>query len=331
VAADRKTLGQFLEEAQFPETCPAAALRTLLLDLSSACKTIGRRVSDEPMRASGGLQSAERGGWMAHLRSRVGGRGLNACSLRRGHYRAVLVPVDSPSNIEMNLAGGTIFSVLQMQGARKDAATVDIGRRCRQVCSGYAIHGPSLVLVLALDAGVHAFALDRTKDEFILTHVDIHIPATTDEIAVDISDTRFWQPAIRRYVDECLAGDAGSRGRNFRIHWLGSMVAEAHRILMRGGVFVRPATGRSADRAEQPRFLQEANPLAFVIERAGGRASTGTARLLDVAPTVARSRTPLIFGAAEEVERIEAYHRDPEMGRYDAPLFAERGLFRSTA
>ena len=316
MAADRKTLGQFLEAAQIPEASAEAELRTLLLDLSSACRTIGRRVADEPSRA--------RSGWMAQLRSGAGdGHAMNACSLRRGPYLAVLLPVDSPSSIEVNAAGGTIFSVLQARGTGHDAG-------CTQVCSGYAIHGPSLVLVLAIGAGVQAFALDRWKDEFMLTDGDIRIPAATDEIAIDASNTRFWQPAVRRYVDECLAGDAGPRGRNFRFHWLGSMVAEAHRILMRGGVFVCPVTDRTAERARQPRLLHEANPLAFVIENAGGRASTGRGRILDLAPGVSRLRTPLIFGAAEEVERLEAYHGDHDAGRYDAPLFAERGLFRST-
>jgi fructose-1,6-bisphosphatase I / sedoheptulose-1,7-bisphosphatase len=319
VAADRKTLGQFLDEVQFTEASSAAKLRTLLFDLSSACKTIGQRVSDEPLRTR-----YSRGGWMAHLHSGMrGGRGMNACSLRRGPYLAVLLPVDSPSNIAVNASGGTIFSILQAEGEEPGAG-------CSQVCSGYAIHGPSLVLVLALLTGVQAFVLDRTTDEFVLTDADIRVPAATDEIAIDASNTRFWQPAVRRYVDECQAGEAGPRGRNFRFHWLGSMVAEAHRILMRGGVFVWPATDGAADRARQPRLLHEANPLAFLIEKAGGRASTGMGRILDVAPSVLRLRTPLIFGAAEEVDRIEAYHGDHETGRSDAPLFATRGLFRST-
>ncbi|CAN5844518.1 class 1 fructose-bisphosphatase [soil metagenome] len=319
MTADRKTLGEFLEETPFSDASSAAKLRTLLLDLSGACRTIARRVADEPWRSRGA-----RDGWMGHLRSSArDGRGLNACNLHRGPYLAVLLPVDSPSNIAVNAPGGTIFSVMQAGNGKQ-------GADCAQVCAGYAIHGPSLVLVLALAVGVNAFVLDATSGEFLLIAADMRIPAATDRIAIDATDTRFWQPAIRRYVDECLAGEPGPRGRNFRFQWLGSMVAEAHCILLRGGVFVRPATGRVDDRVRQPRLLHEAGPLSFLIERAGGRTSTGTGRLLDVAAGLSRQRTPLIFGAAEEVERIEAYHLDHQAIGYDAPLFAERGLFRST-
>jgi fructose-1,6-bisphosphatase I/sedoheptulose-1,7-bisphosphatase len=182
------------------------------------------------------------------------------------------------------------------------------------------------VLVLALGASVQAFALDRQQDEFVLTHADMRIPAATDRIAIDASQTRFWTPPIRRYVDECLAGAPGPRGKDFQVQWLGSMVAEAHRILTRGGVLVCQMAGRP----RQPWLLQEINPISFVIERAGGRASTGITRILDIGPTGPQSRPSLIFGSSEEVERLEAYHGGQEAGSYDAPLFAPRGLFRSS-
>ena len=350
VAARRKTLGQFLEQETFGDAQTSPELRALLLDLAAACKTIAHRLADAPLRTGGSpaisggelWEAAVRGGrragddgrraWIARLRS-GGGDGYrpSACHLYRGSHLAVLLPVDSPASVEVGATGGTIFSVLRIEAHGQtltDNGFRQAGRA--QLCSGYAIHGPSLVLVLAFGGRVQAFALDRQKDEFVLTHTDMRIPAATDRIAIDASRMRFWTPPIRRYVDECLAGEAGPRGKDFRLRWLGSMVAEAHCILMRGGVFVSPGRGWQADRPCQPWLLQEANPVSLVIEQAGGRASTGTTRILDlhVERGEPPSQPPLIFGSAEEVARLEAYHGGHDAGFYKAPLFAERGLFR---
>jgi len=321
VAADRKTLDQFLAQERFPDRVSPVELRELLLDLASLCRTIGQRAAD----AVG--ESLDQPDEFVVREGLDGDCGSRRCGIRRGSHLVALLPVDSESSVEANGVHGTIFSVLSADGARPDAAGGDfLQSGSRQLCAGYAIYGPSIVLVLALGSGVHAFVLDRQRGTFFLERADIRIPPTTREIAIDASHTRVWGPAIRRYVDECLAGANGPRGAAFRLHWLGSIVAEAHRILMGDGILVCAGGG-----AQLPRLLHEANPISFIIERAGGKASTGVARLLDIEPKAIDDRTSLVVGSVEEVERIEAYHSDHDLGRYDAPLFAERGLFRVTS
>ncbi len=325
MAADRKTLEQFLAETQFPEAVSAVELRELLLDIANLCRTIGCRATDV-----GGAPGDGQEGFVL-LTGLDGDPGSSACGIRRGRHLVALLPVDNASGVEANAPRGTIFSVLRADGARREAAAADfVQSGSKQLCAGYAIYGPSILLVLALGPGVQGFTLDMERDAFVLTHADIRIPVATREIAIDASNTRFWRPAIRRYVDECLAGEPGPRGRDFRFHWHGSIVAETHRILMCGGVFICPGDCGAGGDGELPRLLHEANPIAFIVERAGGRAGTGSVRILDVEPDAVDRRTPLVFGATEEVERVEAYRRDHEAGRYDAPLFAERGLFRVT-
>jgi fructose-1,6-bisphosphatase I/sedoheptulose-1,7-bisphosphatase len=241
----------------------------------------------------------------------------------KGRYLLAYDPLDGSSNIEVNAPVGSIFSVLRAseQGFLQPGT--------EQVCAGYAIYGPTTMLVLTLGQGTHGFTLDREIGEFILTHPDLRIPQETGEFAINTSNARFWEPAVKRYVDECLAGKSGPRGRDFNMRWIASLVAEAHRILMRGGVFLYPRDERDATRNGRLRLLYEANPIAMVIEQAGGRASTGTERLLEVAPRSLHERAGFIFGAAHEVERLERYHRDFNQRAYDAPLFGARGLFRA--
>ena len=165
----------------------------------------------------------------------------------------------------------------------------------------------------------------------MLTHASLRVPEDSAEFAIDNSGARLWEPAVKRYVDECLAGAAGTRGREFTMRWAASLVADAHRILMRGGVFLCPRTLAEGRREGRHQLLFEANPLGYLIERAGGRASTGDGPLLDVAPLALHQRSPLIFGSRNEVERLEQYHRDHNQRDYDAPLFGTRGLFRAPA
>ena len=243
----------------------------------------------------------------------------------KGRYLLAYDPLDGSSNIEVNAPVGSIFSVLRAseQGFLQPGT--------EQVCAGYAIYGPTTMLVLTLGRGTHGFTLDREIGEFILTHPDLRIPQEASEFAINASNARFWEPAVKRYVDECLAGKSGPRGRDFNMRWIASLVAEAHRILMRGGVFLYPRDERDATRNGRLRLLYEANPIAMVIEQAGGRASTGTERLLEVAPRSLHERSGFMFGAAEEVERLELYHREFNQRAYDAPLFGARGLFRADA
>jgi fructose-1,6-bisphosphatase I/sedoheptulose-1,7-bisphosphatase len=247
----------------------------------------------------------------------------------RGRYLLSFDPLDGSSNIDVNVSVGSIFSVLLCpEDVGEPDARAFLQAGSRQVCAGYAIYGPTTMLVLTFGRGTHGFTLDREIGEFILTHPDLKVPEETSEFAINSSNSRFWEPAVERYVDECLAGRSGPRGKDFNMRWIASLVAEAHRILMRGGVFLYPRDDREHGREGKLRLLYEANPIAFVIEQAGGRASTGFKPVLDVEPERLHERTGFVFGARHEVERIEQYHRDHNERPYDAPLFGSRGLFR---
>ncbi len=250
----------------------------------------------------------------------------------KGRYLLAFDPLDGSSNVDANVSVGSIFSVLRAPASADEPRAEDfLQPGTEQVCAGYAIYGPSTMLVLTLGRGTHGFTLDREIGEFILTHRDLRIPESTSEFAINTSNARFWEPAVKRYVDECLAGRSGPRERDFNMRWIASLVADAHRILMRGGVYLYPRDDREATRHGRLRLLYEANPIAMLIEQAGGRASTGTQRVLEVAPCGLHERVGLIFGAAAEVARLEQYHRDFNKRAYDAPLFGARGLFRAGA
>jgi fructose-1,6-bisphosphatase I/sedoheptulose-1,7-bisphosphatase len=248
----------------------------------------------------------------------------------RGRYLLAFDPLDGSSNIDVNVAVGSIFSVLACpQGVPGDEERAFLQPGSRQVCAGYAIYGPTTMLVLTFGRGVHAFTLDREIGEFIHTHADLRIPEDTSEFAINTSNARFWEPAVKRYVEECMAGKSGPRGKDFNMRWIASLVAEAHRILMRGGVFLYPRDEREQGRSGRLRLLYEANPIGMVIEQAGGRASTGYGPVLEIEPASLHQRSGFVFGARHEVERIEQYHRDYNQKPYDAPLFGTRGLFRA--
>ncbi|MEX0637388.1 MAG: class 1 fructose-bisphosphatase [Burkholderiales bacterium] len=248
----------------------------------------------------------------------------------RGRYLLAFDPLDGSSNIDVNVSVGSIFSVLRAPEGLAEPSLQDfLQPGARQVCAGYSIYGPTTMLVLTFGNGTHGFTLDREIGEFIYTHPSLRVPEETSEFAINTSNARFWEPAVKRYVDECMAGKSGPRGKDFNMRWIASLVAEAHRILMRGGVFLYPRDEREANRSGRLRLLYEANPIGMVIEQAGGRASTGYGPVLDVAPAGLHQRSGFVFGARHEVERIEQYHRDFNEKPYDAPLFGTRGLFRA--
>ena len=250
----------------------------------------------------------------------------------RGRYLLLFDPLDGSSNIDVNVSVGSIFSVLRCpEGVSEPTERDFLQPGTAQVCAGYAIYGPSTMLVLTTGRGVNGFTLDREIGEFMLTHPDLTIEPETSEFAINASNSRYWEPAIKRYVRECLAGKAGPRGREFNMRWIASLVAETHRILMRGGVFMYPRDRKDLSRAGRLRLLYEANPIGFLIEQAGGRASTGHEPILEVQPQAAHQRIGFVFGARSEVERIERYHRDHNDFEFDAPLFGTRGLFTSPA
>jgi len=198
----------------------------------------------------------------------------------------------------------------------------------QQVAAGYALYGPTTMFVLSVGNGVVGFTLDPNLGEFMLTHPSIQVPADTQEFAINASNSRFWETPVKRYVDECLAGKTGPRGKDFNMRWIASMVAEAHRILIRGGVFMYPRDTKDPTRPGRLRLLYEANPIGFILEQAGGRASTGRVAMLGVQPTSLHQRIGLVFGSRNEVERIERYHAEPGEIEFKSPLFANRSLFR---
>jgi fructose-1,6-bisphosphatase len=249
----------------------------------------------------------------------------------RGRYLLVYDPLDGSSNADVNVSVGSIFSVLRCPDDVTEPKAGDfLQPGTRQVAAGYAIYGPSTMLVLTLGRGTHGFTLDRNMGEFILTHPDMAIPAATREFAINASNERFWEPPVRRYVAECVQGKPGPRGADFNMRWIASLVAEVHRILVRGGLFMYPRDTKDPAKPGRLRLLYEANPMSMLVEQAGGAASTGRGRLLEVEPTSLHQRVPVILGSRDEVERIERYHHDHDAGIAPAsaqPLFQERSLF----
>lgn len=254
--------------------------------------------------------------------------------LPRGKYLLLFDPIDGTVNIDVNVTVGSIFSILRapqdvVQSGRDVVADDFLQPGCQQVAAGYALYGPSTMLVLSIGHGVFGFTLDPNLGQFMLTHSCLQIPPDTQEFAINASNARFWEPPIKRYVDECLAGKSGERGKDFNMRWVASMAAETHRVLMRGGVFMYPQDTRDPKRPGHLHLLYEANPIGFLIEQAGGRASTGYGPLLQLQPQNVHQCVGLICGSRNEVERIERYHEEKlHNAPLRNPLFAERGLFR---
>ncbi len=249
----------------------------------------------------------------------------------RGRYLLSFDPLDGSSNIDINAPVGSIFSVLRApHGTDRPAVADFLQPGTQQLCAGYAIYGATTMLVLTLGRGVFGFTLDRGFGEFILTHPNLTIPTETHEFAINASNERFWEPPIKRYVVECLAGQGGVRGKDFNMRWIASLVAEVHRILIRGGLFMYPKDSKDPGKAGRLRLLYEANPMAMLVEQAGGKVSTGRMRMQDIVPTDLHQRVPVILGCKTEVERIERYHHEHDQGldrAYSSPLFSERSLF----
>ncbi len=238
----------------------------------------------------------------------------------RGHYLLVFDPLDGSSNIDVNVSVGTIFSVLRARDGvpAEDAHFLQSGND--QVAAGYCIYGPSTMLVLTVGHGTHAFTLDREQGSFVLTRRDMRIPEATQEFAINMSNQRHWEPAMQGYVDDLLAGRDGPRGKDFNMRWIASMVADVHRILTRGGIFIYPWDRKDPDKPGKLRLMYEANPMAMLVEQAGGAATDGRRRILDIAPELLHQRVPVFLGSREEVDTATAYHlRHDAAGRESGP------------
>ena len=229
----------------------------------------------------------------------------------KGKYLVVFDPLDGSSNIDVNISVGTIFSILRApEGIEEPTAEDFLQPGTTQVCGAYVLYGPATMMVITTGHGVNGFTLDNDIGEFMLSHPNMTIPADTQEFAINASNERFWEAPVQRYVTECVAGKTGPRGINFNMRWVASMVAEVHRILVRGGVFMYPKDTKDATKAGKLRLLYEANPMSFIVEQAGGVSSTGYERIMEIKPSGLHQRVPVILGSKNEVERIIAYHKD---------------------
>ena len=360
----RSTLTQFLieERRRFPHA--SGDFNALILDVAIACKAIARAVALGELGGAMGGHAPEQGGsinvqgeaqqkldvlsnevfirrteWAGHLAGLASEEMAQPHQIPgqypRGKYLLVFDPLDGSSNIDVNVSVGSIFSILRapdgVEHSGRDvveAGFLQPGHA--QVAAGYALYGPTTMLVLSVGNGVNGFTLDPNLGEFMLTHPMMQIPPDTHEFAINASNSRFWEAPVKRYVDECLAGKTGPRGKDFNTRWIASMVAEAHRILVRGGVFLYPRDTKDPTKSGRLRLLYEANPVGFLVEQAGGRASTGRKPMLGVQPCSLHQRIGLVFGSRHEVERIERYHAEPHPLELDNPLFAERSLFRNS-
>ena len=359
----RLTLTQYLIEQRRRYPQASGDFNALILDVALACKAIARTVAFGELGGVTGnhevegansvnvqgetqkkldvlsnqifIKMNEWGGHLAGMASEEMDDPYQIpASYPRGKYLLVFDPLDGSSNIDVNVSVGSIFSVLRAPpdaiASGRDLTEADfLQPGSTQVAAGYALYGPTTMFILSVGNGVAGFTLDPNLGEFRLTHPELQIPPDTQEFAINASNSRFWEPPVKRYVDECLAGKTGPRGKDFNMRWIASMVAEAHRILMRGGVFLYPRDTKDPSKHGRLRLLYEANPIGFIMEQAGGRASTGRRPMLGVAPCALHQRIGLVFGSKNEVERIERYHAEPAPALQDsAPLFAARSLFR---
>ena len=356
---NRITLTQFIIKAQRSYSSATGDFSSLLNDIATVCKVIAnnigkgalagalggggeRNVQGEEQKALDLIANAamRRGNeWSGHLTGMVSEEEADIIAIPetspRGRYLLLFDPLDGSSNIDVNISVGTIFSVLKSPRPGVAASLEDfLQAGTEQVCAGFALYGPTTMLILTTGQGVNGFTLDQGIGEFVLTHPLMRIPEETQEFAINASNERFWEPPVRRYVEECLAGKSGARGKDFNMRWIASLVAETYRILIRGGVFMYPQDSKNPDQPGRLRLMYEANPIAFIVEQAGGSASTGRERILTQLPGGLHQRVPFVFGSKREVERINRYHAEyasglePEDSGAASPLFGSRSLFR---
>lgn len=349
----RTTLSKFLIQA-LDGSEESRDLAALLIDIAAAVKAISAMTAKgalagvlgslESENVQGEVQKKldvlsntafvntfELGGLVAGLASEEMDDPLAITGQSKPSFLAIFDPLDGSSNIDVNVSVGSIFSVHRAPKGRAPVADDYLRAGREQLAAGYAIYGPSTMLVITVGTGTHGFTLDREVGNFILTYPSIKIPEETSEFAINTSNERFWEPPVQRYVAECKAGKTDVRGRDFNMRWIASMVAEIHRILMRGGIFMYPKDTKDPTKPGRLRLMYEANPMGMIVEQAGGLASTGRERILDVVPRAIHQRIPVILGSMQEVDRIERYHREFDAGtdqKYSSPLFKERSLFQ---
>jgi fructose-1,6-bisphosphatase I len=331
----RISLTRYLVEKQHNDGRIPPQLRLLLEVVARACKRISQAVnkgalggvlgSAESENVQGEMQKKldiianevliEANEWGGHLAA-MASEEMDSIYLvpnryPQGEYLLLFDPLDGSSNIDVNVSIGTIFSVLKKPDGDRGVEEDDfLQPGHKQVAAGYCVYGPQTTLVLTVGDGVVMFTLDREQGSFVLTDEDVQIPADTKEFAINMSNMRHWAPPVKRYIDECLQGKEGVRGKDFNMRWVASMVADVHRILTRGGVFMYPWDKREPDKAGKLRLMYEANPMAWLVEQAGGAATNGTQRILDVPVTKLHQRVPVFLGSKNEVDRVTSYHTE---------------------
>jgi fructose-1,6-bisphosphatase I len=331
----RVSLTQYLVEEQRQNDNIPASLRLLIEVVARACKTISHSVgkgalgevlgSAETENIQGEVQKKldiisneillEANEWGGHLAAMASEEmeSIHPIPNRypKGEYMLLFDPLDGSSNIDVNVSIGTIFSVLKAPEGMDQPSEADFMQEgTKQVAAGYAVYGPQTMLVLTTGNGVNCFTLDREMGSWVLTQRNMQIPAQTREFAINMSNQRHWHPPVQRYINELLAGDTGPRGSNFNMRWIASMVADVHRILNRGGVFMYPADTRDTSMPGKLRLMYEANPMALIVEQAGGAATDGQQRILDIKPTKLHQRVPVFLGSRDEVAVVTGYHQE---------------------
>ena len=251
------------------------------------------------------VEAIQKSGYVAGLVSEEVVDPINLTT-KNGQYLLCVDPLDGSSNVNVNISVGTIFSVLKAKNNQPELENF-LQAGTEQICAGYALYGTSTMFVLTVGNGVNGFTLDKTSNEFVLTHPQMQIPQDTKEFAINMSNYRFWQEPVQRYIDECLQGTEGELDKDFNMRWVASMVAEVHRILVRGGVFMYPSDAKA--KMGKLRLMYEANPMSFIVEQAGGGSTTGLQRVLEVNPTGIHQRVPIMLGSKNEIDRIASYHQ----------------------
>ena len=333
----RKTLTQYLVEQQRSAQALAPEVRLLIEVVARACKAISHAVSKgalggvlgslESENVQGEVQKKldvmsneillEANEWGGHLAA-MASEEMETIHLipnrdPKGEYLLLFDPLDGSSNIDVNVSIGTIFSVLHAPHDVSGAPVCEddfLQPGNKQVVAGYAVYGPQTTLVLTVGDGVAMFTLDREQGSFVLTQENVRIPEDTKEFAINMSNMRHWDEPVKRYIDECLQGKEGPRGKDFNMRWIASMVADVHRILTRGGIFMYPWDAREPGKAGKLRLMYEANPMSFLIEQAGGASINGTQRIMDIQPDKLHQRVSVILGSKNEVERVGRYHAE---------------------
>ncbi len=333
----RKTLTQYLVEQQRKKQAVSAEVRLLIETVARACKAISHAVSKGALggvlgsldteNVQGEVQKKldvmsneillEANEWGGHLAA-MASEEMETIHLipnryPKGEYLLLFDPLDGSSNIDVNVSIGTIFSVLQAphHTSGRDVDEQDfLQPGARQVAAGYAVYGPQTMLVLTVGTGVVSFTLDKEMGSWLLTGEDITIPEQTSEFAINMSNMRHWEAPVKRYIDHCLAGKDGELGKDYNMRWIASMVADVHRILTRGGIFMYPRDNRASGKQGKLRLMYEANPMSFIIEQAGGAAIDGSRRILDIQPDALHQRVGVVLGSREEVERVRRYHEE---------------------